>query len=301
MVVGISEFAESVADNADVFVTFSPIASTLSGYLDEEIKILDTNGASTGASCEQKTKGKADMMITRPTAEKGGLNTLLRSFGFSQWARQNMNGFARFSVAMLVLRIFIMIVPMLFGNIMLDARHLLFFMTFFDIPAFLTYALNTNIKHTNEIFIKDKLSFKEYIIKERNLIIAMGISAVLLYLLPHIPDVLGMKYFYSTEYYFVASIWLHFFAWYFIYYRKANKTMIKELLKNRIMLVAFAVILIITVALFIIEPFGLVLGLDRNPIVFLLIGFVPPIAFTLTFILLGKGKDNKTDKIVNNL
>jgi hypothetical protein len=129
----------------------------------------------------------------------------------------------------------------------------------------------------------------------------MGISAVLLYLLPHIPDVLGMKYFYSTEYYFVASIWLHFFAWYFIYYRKANKTMIKELLKNRIMLVAFAVILIITVALFIIEPFGLVLGLDRNPIVFLLIGFVPPIAFTLTFILLGKGKDNKTDKIVNNL
>jgi hypothetical protein len=171
-------------------------------------------------------------------------------------------------------------------------------MMFFDIPAFLTYALNTNIKHTNEIFIKDKLSFKEYIIKERNLIIAMGISAVLLYLLPHIPDVLGMKYFYSTEYYFVASIWLHFFAWYFIYYRKA---MIKELLKNRIMLVAFAVILIITVALFIIEPFGLLLGLDRNPIVFLLIGFVPPIAFAVAFILLGKRKTAKIDKIVKNL
>ena len=285
-VVGFSDFASAAIDTADLFITSAPITSTLGGHLDEEIKSLEVSGVPTSVSCKQTVKDKAEVLISRPFNGRGGLLTLLRSIGFVKFAKQNVAGFFRFSMTMLILRLIVAVIPLLLGNLILDARHLLFFMTFFDIPVFLMYASNNNLRFSQRSPALFELSIKEYIKRELPLLISMMIGGILLFTLPYIPDAFGLYYFYNVEYHFAAITWLQIAVLYYLCYERID--CVREAIKNKMLLIAVGIVVALVILMFLIDPLGRLLGIERNPIVYLTLSFVPAIAFLASNAMLQK-------------
>ena len=282
-VVGFSEFAPEVISKADIFVTCAPVASRLTGYLDEEIKALEISGVSFGSSCNQAVKEKADILISRPLDKKGGLQNLLRAFWFSAIAKQNLNGFFRFVLAMFSLRVIFTVMPMLLGDVSIDARHVLFFMTFFDLPVFLLYSTNRMLKFNSEYFGLFDMKFKQYVNKERSLLIAMLVGLVTMLAVPYIPELFEIEYLYKTEYQFVSLVWIHLAVLYYLYYEKLGR--IKEISKNKAFVISVATFLSAVALVFLVEPLGLLFGIQKNPLLFILLSFVPCASLCLCMIV----------------
>ena len=292
-VIGFSDFAPDVLSGADLLIANSPIASVLSGYLGEEVKTAEIGGLPSSASCKQCVKENAQLIIPRPAKGRGGLSVLLRSSSLKRISDQNLGAFFRFSVAMLMLRAFVTVLPMLLGNVILDARHIFFFVSFFDIPAFLLFVNNTEMKFPREYGRLYELEFKLYIKKERNLLLQLLISAVVMFILPLIPEMLGEQYLYEKEYLFVALNWLQIAVLCRIFCRKPRAFI--GCIKNLLFVVCLLGATLMQLLLFAVDYFGDFMGIQRNPPVYLLLSFVPAIVFFVAGLLTALAEKKKTE------
>lgn len=282
-VVGASEFALGAIEKADVFITCSSIASSLSGYLDQEIVSLATTDGASVSSCEQAIKETASILAARPDDNKGGLKDILRAFKFSMIADQNLNGYFRFLMTMFLLRSAFSLIPLILGNMAIDARHIMFFMVFLDLPMMIFFATNLKIKFNCRGFDCSCSNLLEYVIKESKLFVAMLISVIVALLVPYIPDAFGAAYMYKSEYQFAALLWLQFSAVYYLIFEDLKN--IGRLVKSRALLTVLLITVIAIAIIFIIEPIGDFFGIQRNPIIYFALGFVPCIAFWISIFI----------------
>ena len=292
-VIGFSDFAPAVLIGADLLIANSPISSTLSGYLGEEVKTTEIGGLPSSASCKQCVKENAQLIIPRPAKGRGGLSVLLRSFSLKRISDQNLGAFFRFSAAMLVLRALVTVLPMLLGNVILDARHIFFFVSFFDIPAFLLFVNNTEMRFPKEYGRLYELEFKLYIKKERKLLLQLMISVAVMFMLPLIPEMLGEQYLYEREYLFVALNWLQIAVLCRVFCQKPRAFI--GCMKNLLFVICLFGAALMQLVLFVVDYLGDFMGIQRNPPVYLLLSFVPAIVFLAAGLLAALVEKKKTE------
>ena len=288
-VVGASDFALGAITKADMFITCSPIAPSLSGYLDQEMISLETTDST--SSCNQSIKENASILASRPDDNSGGLKDILRAFRFSMIADQNLSGYFRFLVAVFALRGLFSVLPLLLGDITVDARHVMFFTVFLDLPMMMFFATNFKIRFNNSGINTFCVDLKEYIIKERKLLAAMLTSTVVALLLPYIPDAFGAAYMYKTEYQFAALLWLQLTIVYYLVFGDLKN--IGRFLKSRALLIAFSVSVVAIAIIFMIRPVGAAFGIQKNPILYSALGFAPCISFWISIFISNKVKSKK--------
>ncbi len=278
-----SEFAEK----PDVFVTCSALQYRFSGHFEEEIESLEVPGGADSLSCRQDIKTDAEVIIPRPRDGVGGLTSLRRAFALSGAAYTNLTGFFRYVLCSQFIRIVMVMLPMIFGEAFLDARHALFCGFILDIIVMLIFV-------TEKCGVENARSFKgllgEFKSPVRNnagMIIASSAGALFAVLLPNIIGAIGFmgQYFYQTEYLFISMILLHITVMYCIRIDNLRRFGVADINRFAIGLDIFSAIF--AVSCFTIEPIGVFFDVLEITFPYLLLTLAPSIVCAVLYFIIG--------------
>lgn len=278
-----SEFAEK----PDVFITCSELQYRFSGRFEEEIEAIEVPGSAESIFCRQDVKSDADVIIPRPRDGGGGLASLRRAFALSGAAYTNLAGFFRYVLCSQFIRIFMVMLPMLFGEAFLDARHALFCGFIIDIIVMLIFV-------TEKCGVENARSFKgllgEFRTPIRNnagMIIAAAAGGLCAVLLPNLIGAIGFmgQYFYETEYLFISMILLHVTVMYCIRIDNLRRFGVADINKVGIVLCAFALLFIFSC--FTIEPIGIFFDVLEITFPYLLLTVVPSAVCAILYFIIG--------------
>ncbi len=296
-IIGFSDYATSAIEKADVFVSCAPVKPRISGYLYEEIESLDTSGGRSDASCIQMVKNEADILIPRPRKERGGINSVIMARKAGNCAYRNLKQFVRYMICAQFIRLCTVAVPMLFGSVALDARHILFCSFIIDLVAFVLFSIS-NDTYPDQKGVKDWWDgkIKIHISEDRWLFISAVCASATLIILPRIFGLFGLggQYLYEEGCSFAGLVYLHITVFFVLRFGKVRDY--KRILKNVPLLVSFALILIIFSLIFLIEPLRPFFSLEMgNPFPYFLISFVPSVLFVVLHYLLGLLEHKKSN------
>lgn len=290
-VVGFSSYAEKTIELADVFISCAPIKTRRGGHFAEEVTTRDVAGAESSASCMQTVKTNADVLLMRPKSGKGGLGPLMRSMEYCRMAYRNLNKFLIYLFCAQIMRFIVIMLPLFYGHVMADARHLSLLGLFFDIFALILFMTNSSrasnsVKSIKSLYMKQ--TFKDVLKKYKSVIICSLFSGALVIVLPSVFDYFNVfgGYNHKDAYAYIALMLLQLVLFFNVYLGDLrNKEGIKHLFKRKILLLEIAIFLIVTTCSFIFVPIGDVFGIDgdfvvRSPFYFLLT-IVPAVAFVV--------------------
>ncbi len=280
-VVGFSDFAASVIDSADVFISCAPIINVFSAKNEEELYTLEMAGAADSTSCIQTVKSESDVIIQRPDGHKGGMSALVNVLSAAQTAYRNLNSFFKFMICAQLIMILTVGLPMTFGKPILDARHVLLFSFVFDVFVLLILADDrTVVPHINIEQYKIT-TLKKHVSNNAWLLLSASVASLLAIIIPMIMEALSIfgHYLYRVEYLFFAVLWLHVTLTYYIRYGSIFN--IKPAVKNKKMLALFISVAIFALASIFIKPYGLLFEMESHPIAYVLASFVPSIIFAV--------------------
>lgn len=258
-VVGFTEKALEIAALSDCFVTCAPVHVKTSGYWDEEIGTMELAGQQYSISCVQVVKEKADILLPRPKAGKGGLASLATAITYVQKACQNLSRFFRYLMSTQLIRLLIVAVPMFFGKTILDARHVLFCSCVLDMFAFQIFmsSRSEGKKFSDFRSIPAEYSIKEYFLHDKPLWISALASAGSALVLPQILEWFSFAGLYheKVELTFIALILLHITTLFVIYYGN-DLQRIKKIYQNKYFLTELLVSVVFLALCFFWDWFG---------------------------------------------
>jgi hypothetical protein len=203
-------------------------------------------------------------------------------------AYNNLSGFFRYVLCSEIVRIFMVMLPMIFGEAFLDARHALFCGFIVDIMAMMIFVYERcgaeNAKG-HRSFLGE---FKAPLRNNAGILISSASGALFAVILPNIIGSLGFmgQYFYQTEYLFISMILLHVTLIYCIRFDNLRRFGAADM--N-----VFAVALDISVALFLIlcfliEPIGAFFDVLNITLPYLLLTLIPSIVCAALYFIIGK-------------
>ena len=282
-VISFTEASPSIIKAADVLVSCSPLIDVFSAKTEEELYTLEMAGSRTSSSCEQVIKSKADVLLSRPWNNGGGISSLSTALSFAETAHKNINSFFKYMLCAQILRIIIVAVPMALGNPALDARHVVLCSFLIDILVLLMLASDKTQVPTAKRHKYNLTSLKQYIINENKLLLCAIISGIVAILLPLLMNAVGIfgQLLYDVEYYFCATIWLHLVLAYYIRFQSILR--IKYVLKNKYLLGLVLGAITFTVLISVINPIGIWFNVDTHQLPYFIASFVPSIVFSVLY------------------
>ncbi len=282
-VIGFTDTATSVIENADVFVSCSPTLNLTSAKDERELFDLESNDCDVGLSCAQTVRAAADILLDRPCNGRGGISALFNAIQASKEAATNLATFFRYILCVQLIRICMVALPMIFGNNILDARHVLFGGFIIDVFALLSFVNSNGRKRFRCL---ETTSLSSYIKNDKNVLVASFISALFAIISPLVAgqiDVIG-AYLYRVEYMFVALIALQLTVLY--YFRFGSIKKIYSLLKDKYMLLFFTLSVLFLIIVAVVPTLGLFFDFVLLPLQYLLLALLAPCIFALTLTLL---------------
>lgn len=295
-VVGFSDYAENAIELADLFITCAPIRVESKGHLDEEISALEVPGEESSANCLQTVRANADVLLMRPKNGKGGLEPLMRVMEYCRMAYRNLNRFLLYIFCVQLTRAIAIMLPLLFGGAMVDARHLVMLGFVFDTFAFALMMTNSrragaSVKNVKQMYTEDR--FRDVLKRYKNILVCTIFGGALVILLPSIFGSFGLYggYLYKDAYTYIALALLQFVMFAAIYnVDLRNQASLKQLFKKKLFLIEIIFFVLFTTLSFLITPLGNLFGLEvgfvtKTPFYFLLT-VVPAIAFAVCYIVM---------------
>ncbi len=295
-VAGFSEGWKEVYDTADVFVTCSPADFVMSGRFEHEIEAVDTAGDASGKSCPQTMKQSADVIIPRPDAKgRGGLSSMVSAFVGAGGAYYNLAGFFRYILCAQFIRIFTVMLPMLFGSAPLDARHILFCSMITDVFVLMIFAYDRAGIENSRSLKALKASFRSPIYSNAGILIASVSSAVATVVLPRIFSILpfGLQYLYETEFSFISLLLTQLTAFYCIRFCDIRKNEKYKINRTALSMIVFELTFVIICFAF--ERFGAQFDIAQITFPYLVLSFVPSAVFVIIFYFFGSLNLNRAD------
>ena len=292
-VAGLSEDAAQIAERADGFISFAPMMSYTSGYLDEELQTFEVAGRQSSSSSTQAIKEKADVLVARPSGNAGGFSSVLRAISEIRCLTDNVSDYLRYLFWIQILRIALLIPPMLFGKWILDARHLLLCSCVFDIFAFFSFLENQKAskRRTAQKYFSQK-RIREAAFADYGMIAATIAATASFFFLPMIFDIIGVfgKYLYPVEFSFVALIFLHWTMLFVMRY-EANGRCFRSLLGDLSLILEAIVIVIFLFAVFLWQPLGLLFRIEKSPLPYFVLSIVPSVLFAVLALCISPKRD----------
>jgi len=294
VVVGFTESALGIASKADGFVSCFDIYPRLSGYLNEELQTSDVAGQKGSVNCIQTVKERADCLISRPRKGHGGLASLVSALISVKSVYSNISDYLRYIVAVQFVRLIIVGVPMLVGDAILDARHVILCSYILDLFAFFAFMLRSGYykdKREKNYCYVDKL--KGYFIGDNAIIISSIASSATAILLPIVFDLFNSEYHYKVEGLFTSLLVLHLTAFVCVYYGSNIKDML-YVYKNKLLIVEFAIVAVLWTFCFIFDPIGALFGIEGTmPLLYFILSVLPVAVFAGSFVILNRKKQMK--------
>ena len=290
-VLSFSDAMPQVLKTADATISCSEIRADFFGHLDEEIRVMETDGTQASASCLQTVKWSSDILIARPHNGYGGLGALIALRRMANSCYHNLSSFFQYAVSVQLIRLLCVALPMLFGSAALNARHILICSFVIDLVSLVLFWQRKEYAQTRAPKYQ---RFGEYVITYKPMWIASVSAALTLVLLPRLMDFLAWigPYYFQTEFSFCAILYLHLTVLFSCLIGQTKS--FKDLLSKKGFLFLCAGTLLFLMLSFVVEPFGRLFDLSQNPIGYAILAFVPAIVFASVYYLLNtkqkKGK-----------
>ena len=281
-VIGFSDYAPSVIQKSNVFISCSDISFNKNKKFYEELKTLEVAGTGASKSCVQTVKSEADVLIQRPSAVGGGLISLANAITQSIIACRNLSAFFRYLIGAWLSRICIAALPMMLGYHTLDARHLLLFgfiLDFFVLHMFAADETNLPSKFKADNYrIK---TLKETVASNIGFIISVVISSLSAIIVPKLVGLIEPfgRFECMIEYSFIATVWIHIAMLYYVRYGVTLKT--SKILKNKYFMGIFIGAVVFSVLVIWENGIGAWFGFRRIPIQYLAMSVVHTLIFIL--------------------
>jgi magnesium-transporting ATPase (P-type) len=297
-VCGFTDYASDAIACSDVFISCAPVRTGVFGHFSEEIRSLEVPGEQSSASCTQLVKAEADILLMRPQKSKGGLLPLATAIGCCRLAYRNFSNFVKYFVFAQLVRIIAIALPMMLGQTLADARHMLLLGFGLDMFAMFIFTADHRRGGVLTRNVKNELSefdFAGTLKKNKALSISALLGAILCLILPRLADLVSVfgEYFYTAEYTFVALVTIQICLFVCVYVGDIMDNMaLKKLFKIRLFIIelcsagAFLLLSFVT-------PIGRLFGLVKNPIIYFLLSLLPAVAFTVCYLVMTFPKKKK--------
>ncbi len=284
-ILGFSDYAAEAIEKADVFISCAPIRPKISGYLYEEIRSLDTEGGVADASCIQIVKGEADILVPRYNNGRGGFSSLVDIRKAGVCAYRNLKQFVRYMICVQFIRICVVAIPMLFGSVALDARHVMVCSFLMDLVALILFSISKDLyQDQNSLSDWWDSKIKKHIIEDKILFISALSAAAVLVILPRIFGLFGWggQYLYEEGCSFSALVYLHLAVFFILRY--GSKPNINKVLHDIPLFAFIGGTLIFLAFVFAVGSIRPILSLEMgNPFPYFLISFVPSCVFVFLY------------------
>ncbi len=213
-VIGFCERYEAIYREADVFVSCSSERYS-SGQSQSEVEALYSRDDPSSVDTPQVLKQTADIIVPRPGKKGvGGVASLLSAFRSAGIAYGNIANFFRYVICVQFIRIFLCLLPMLFGSVALDARHILLGGMVIDMFVMLSFAADSCVRETPVGYRGILNEFSSPIQNNAGMIISFGGGALFAAVLPELFSLFPFapKYIDKTEYSLIVFVLLHLSA-----------------------------------------------------------------------------------------
>ncbi|MBE6593889.1 MAG: cation-transporting P-type ATPase [Ruminococcaceae bacterium] len=296
---GFTDYASEAIEYADVFVSCAPVRTGVFGHFAEEIRALEVPGEHSSASATQTVKARADVLLMRPQNSKGGLEPLAIAALYCRIAYKNLSSFVRYFIFAMLTRLVAIAFPMLFGQTVADARQLLMLGLLIDMCALFIFATDMRRGRLSRRLDSSsimRVGEKDLILGDRALLVSSLVGAALILLLPNLISLISFfdNYIYKAEFTFVALALLNLCIWWSVYSTDILDTkLLKKLFQNKLFLIElFGVTLFVLICF--LTPIGRLFGLVSNPPIYLILSFLPSVAFVVCYVIMtfnkSKGK-----------
>ena len=193
-----------------------------------------------------------------------------------------------------IVRIIAVCGPLLFGDAVLDSRHVVLCSFGLDVMVFIAFMIRNSRRRGR--LEKDYCAvyrLRDYFVGDKAIVISSIVSSAVAILLPWLIDIIGGGYEYKTEGAFLSLLSIHLVAFIAVYYGNDLKELL-HFYKNKLLLIESAVILAITVLCFAVTPVGALLGIDgiMGPLYFVA-ALVPAVVYVTVFLILDIKKTAK--------
>lgn len=287
-VISFSDVSEKLSEHPDVLVSCSALQYRFSGRFEEEIEVLEVPGGADSRYCRQDVKAKADLIIPRPREKGGGLMSLYRAFFLAGAAYNNLSGFFRYVLCSQFVRLVMVMLPMIFGEAFLDARHALLCGFVIDLAVMLIFVAERCGTENARSFASILGEFRSPLKHNAGMIAAAAGGALVSVILPNLVGAIGIfgQYFYQTEYLFISMILLHITLMYCIRFDNLRRFGTAEINKWAIALDAF--VLLFVIFCFAIEPIGVFFDVLQITLPYLLLTVIPSVICAVLYFFIGK-------------
>lgn len=294
-VIGFTPDCLEIAEAADCFITCSDIYPHVTGMLNEELQTSEIAGKKGSFSCIQTVKEAANCLITRPRNGCGGLSSLVSALVAVIAVYANISDYMRYMLTSQIIRTIAVCVPLILGDAILDARHVVLSSFVLDVPVFIAFMIRNGRKRSRgEKDYCSVIKLTDYFVGDKPIIISSVAASLTAIILPLCIDWISGGYDFKTEGAFLSLVSVHLAAFIVVYY--GNN--IKELLhfyKNQMLLIEIACAAVLVVLCFALPPVGALMGIDgmMSPLYFV-ISFVPVVIYTVVFLIFNIKKRTKT-------
>ncbi len=282
-VISFSDNAPTVIENADVFISCSSIINVIKVKSEEELYTLEMSGAAASTSCNQTVKYESDILVPRPSENRGGVTCITGALSAVQCAYRSLNSFFKYMIVAQFIRILTVGLPIVFGKPILDARHVLLCSFVMDMIVLLILA-NSKRSYTENSIKELKVRYlKKCVLSNKYLMISVLSASIFAILLPMLMHPLGVfgQYLYKVEYMLCAVIWLHLgLAYYIIFGSILN---IKYATQNKFFVFLCIGVLLFVISITFISPLGSIFDFISIPLPYFLASFLPMVVFSVIF------------------
>jgi len=288
LLMSFSEAMLPLAEQADGFVTCTPISIAQTGDGDEELQSLEIPGRQYSESCTQFLKEKAQYLIPRPTAGRGGLASLAAAMARVKGLYANLSAFQSYWVWSQLIRLLLAALPMLFGQTILDARHILFCGCLLDGFAFWLFSGRPAAGAATDVPNYCAVtSPKEYFRMDRPMLFATLAACGSCFVFPRILDLTGFadQFLYRSEFFFSALIFLHLTV--LLMARLGTSVEAWKRSYRELPLILMAVVVAVFLALCAgWLSFGILFEWEENPLPYFLVSLLPSAVFAIVVLAL---------------
>lgn len=287
-VVGFSQKYENIYKEADLFVSCSSEEYS-SGKFENEIEKLYTRNDLSVADTPQVLKKTADIIIPRPSANGGGgVASLLTAFRSAGIAYGNIANFFRYSICAQLIRILICLLPMTFGGIALDARHIMLGGMVIDLFVMLSFAADRCVRETPGGYRGILKEFDAPLHNNIGMLISFGVGSLFAVFLPIIFSAFSFapSYIDKTEYSFIVFILLHLAAFACLKFKSIRRYGWRSVNVAALFIPVFCIVMLLLC--FTLEKLKVAFGIQGfTSGYYLALSFIPPVLSVLLYMLIG--------------
>lgn len=280
---GMGEEILSLSEEADGVISYAPVSSQGGSQTYEEILSVDTPTRQSRMTCSYVIKERANLLIPRPSFGRGGLASLTQALGRSREIHEGLSAFWNYLIWIQWIRLIVIGFPMLIGQAVLDARHVLLLSVLMDGFALFAFMQPMGAGKRKERWRSYEADWTSFL-KDRRWLIATGLSCVALLLVPEWIGLLGWMgpYLYKAEFSLSALFLLHLtlMTWILV-----DRGRARALIKNVPLLIAVGFVVIFLSLCGLWESFGVLFAMEKNPLGYLLLSLIPSALLTGLFFL----------------